>query len=90
MAKPRVYSIQKFDGGLNLTQSTNIEDNQFTVVRNMYYNKDKQIETRRGFTTFGNLIGASPITSYFHYQRDDNLENIAVCTAGTQMYAYDE
>lgn len=90
MAKPRVYSIQKFDWGLNLTQSTNIEDNQFTVVRNMYYNKDKQIETRRGFTTFGDLIGASPITSYFHYQRDDTLENIAVCASGTQMYAYDE
>lgn len=88
-AKPKTYSINRFDGGLNLTQSTEIDDNQFIVAKNMYYNKDKQIETRRGFTTFGNLIGNSPITSYFHFQRDDNLESVALCASGTDMYAYD-
>lgn len=86
----KLYSIQKFDWGLNLTQSTAIKDNQFTIARNLYYNKDKQIETRRWFTTFGNLIGNNPITSYFHFQRDDNLQSIAICAAGTNMYAYDE
>lgn len=45
MGKP--YGIQDFTGGLNLTTSTNIKDDQFTKLRNFYYNKDKQPETRR-------------------------------------------
>jgi len=48
----KVSVINRFDGGLNLTQSTAIGDNQFSIAKNMYYNQDKQLETRRGFTTF--------------------------------------
>jgi hypothetical protein len=75
---------------LNLTTSTNIKDNQFTKLLNFYYNKDKQPETRRWYTTFGNNIGTAPITSYFFYQRDDSFATTAVCDAGTAFYKYDE
>ena len=84
------YPVQDFTGWLNLTTSTNIKDNQFTVLKNFYYNKDKQIETRRWYVTFGNLIGTDPITSYFFYQRDDNLSTLAVCDSWTAFYKYDE
>lgn len=78
---PKVSVVNNFEGGLNLTQSANIKDNQFTIARNMFYNSDKQLETRRGMTTFGNQIGSEPITSYFFYQRDDNLTRTAVCNS---------
>ena len=38
--KPKITTIDRLDGGLNLTQSTEIGDNQFTVAKNFYYNKD--------------------------------------------------
>jgi len=40
-------------------------------------------------TTFGNQIGSEPITSYFFYQRDDNLTRTAVCNSWSVFYAYD-
>lgn len=84
--------IQKFEdvtGGLNLTQSTQIEDNELTIARNVFYNNSKQLQTRRGYTTFGGEIGDSPVTSLFFYQRDDTLERILVCNSGDSFYSYD-
>ena len=83
-------SIKDFRGGLNLTQDTVIKDNQFTILKNFYYNASQQLETRRGYRTFGNSIGNNPITSYHFFQRDDTLATQALCTAGTNMYKYDE
>lgn len=88
MGKP--LSIKDFKGGLNLTQDTVIDDNQFTILKNFYYNASQQLETRRGYRTFGNSIGNNPITSYHFFQRDDTLATQALCTAGTNMYKYDE
>lgn len=83
-------SIKDFRGGLNLTQDTVIKDNQFTILKNFYYNASQQLETRRGYRTFGNSIGNNPITSYHFFQRDDTLATQALCTAGTNMYKYNE
>lgn len=43
----RPLSIKDFRGGLNLTQDTSIDDNQFTILKNFYYNSSQQLETRR-------------------------------------------
>jgi len=56
----------------------------------MQYNKDKRVQTRRGYTTFGNSIWTDPITSYFFFQNDTTWTRTALCTAGTNMYEYDE
>ena len=86
----RPLSIKDFRGGLNLTQDTSIDDNQFTILKNFYYNSSQQLETRRWYEKFGNAIGIDPITSYHFFQRDDNLTTQALCTTGTQMYKYNE
>ena len=75
---------------LNLIQSTNIKDNQFTVAKNLFYNNAKQLQTRRWYRTFGNALWSSPATSYFFYQRDDTLARIAVCHAWWKFYTYNE
>lgn len=55
----------------------------------MYFNKDKQLETRRWYRKFGNSIWTAPITSYFFFQKDDGTGQMAICSSGTQMYKYD-
>jgi hypothetical protein len=55
----------------------------------MFFNKDKQLETRRGFRKFWPRIGNAPITSYFFFQKDDGTGQMAICSSGTQMYKYD-
>lgn len=85
----QIQTFDNFRWGLNLKTSTQIDDNQFTICNNYFYNNEKQLQTRRGFTTFGDSVGSKPITSYFFYKRDDNLESVAVCHAGNSAYEYD-
>ena len=82
----KIFSADKVDWWLNLSQA--IKDNQFSVMKNMYYNKDKFPATRYWIRTFGDSIGANPITSYMFYQRDDDLTTHALCTSGTGVYKY--
>ena len=86
----RITNIENFKWWLSLVEPSNIEDNQFEVLQNMYYNKDKRIQTRRWVTTFGNAIWSDPISSYFFWQNDTTWTTMALCTAGTNMYKYDE
>lgn len=85
-----VKRFDDFTGWLNLTQSSRIPDKDFVIAKNVYYNNAKQLQTRKWYKKFGNAIGTSPITSYFFYQRDDNLSTMALCHSGTNMYKYDE
>lgn len=84
-----IKNFDDFRWGLNLTQSTIIKDNEFTIAKNVYYNNAKQLQTRRGYRKFGDPIWSSPATSIFFFQRDDNLERILVAHAGTSFYKYD-
>lgn len=81
--------IDNFMWWLNTSLGGNVKDNQLTIARNVFYNQDKQIETRRGIRKFGNPIWSSPITSYFFFQKDDGTGQMAICSSGTQMYRYD-
>jgi len=48
-------------GGLSLKDKTIIEDNQLSIATNVYYNKDKNLQTRAGQRAVGNPVpdGAS-------------------------------
>lgn len=85
-----ITKINDFTGGLSLIDSSNIEDNQFEVLTNMSYNKDKRVQTRWGITNFWNPIGSKPITSYFFWKNDTTGDRMALCTSGTEMYEYNE
>lgn len=84
-----IKNFDDFRWGLNLTQSTIIKDNEFTIAKNVFYNNAKQLQTRRWYRKFGNAIWTSPATSIFFFQRDDNLERILVANAGNSLYKYD-
>lgn len=84
-----IKKFKDFTGWLNLNQPSQIEDNELTIAKNVFYNNAKQLQSRRGYTTFWDQIGSNPITSYFFFQRDDNLDRIAVCHAGNNAYAFD-
>lgn len=83
--------LNDFEWWLNLGSISTIGDNQFTIAKNVYYNESKQIQTRRWYTKFWNALGSDkPITSYFFYQRDDNLKTYAMAHSWDGFYTYDE
>lgn len=86
---PKAFPVNDLTGGLNLTLSTNIPDNNLTIAKNVFYNKDKQLQTRYGVATFGDSIGTAPVTSGFYYRRDDTLQRILVVASGDSLYSYD-
>jgi len=49
-------NLTNFKWGLNLTDAQIIDDNQFATLKNMYYDKDKRLRTRRWTATFGKPI----------------------------------
>ena len=85
-----IVNIENFRWWLSLVEPSTLEDNQFEKLSNFSYNKDKRVQTRRWIKNFGNSIGSSPITSYFFYQDDSTWDRTALCTAGTNMYEYNE
>ena len=48
--------VNDFKGGLSLVDPLSVENNQFEVLQNFYYNKDRRIQTRRGYKKFGALV----------------------------------
>lgn len=85
-----IANITNFNWWLSLIEPNNLEDNEFEVLTNMFYNKDKRIQTRRWITTFGNSIWTAPITSYFFWKNDTSWATEALCTSWSVMYKYNE
>jgi len=83
--------IKRFDWWLNLSITSDIGDNQFSVCKNMFYNQRGQLQTRYGMQYFGNAVWSlKPVSSYFFFQRDDTWATTALCASGTNMYRYNE
>jgi len=53
MARIQPVRIPNFQGGLNKADKTIIEDNQLSEATNVFYNQDKNLETRNGTANFG-------------------------------------
>lgn len=54
-------NIENFRWWLSLVSPTNLEDNQFEVLTNMYYNKDKRLQTRRWIKNFWGAVADSVV-----------------------------
>ena len=84
MGKLKIFN--NFSWGLNTNTSDAIGDKDLVVANNVFYNPAGQIQTRRGYRTFGSQIGSNPITSYFFFQRDDSGSKIALCSSWGSMH----
>lgn len=49
-------SLNDFSGGLALQDSLSIDDNQLVVAKNMFYNEQGRLQTRRGISILGNGV----------------------------------
>lgn len=83
-----VVNINNTQGGLNLTDERKIGDNQFQDLKNMYYDEENRLSTRRGLTTFGTSIGSNPITSSYFIK--NSYGRFLLVTAGTGLYKYND
>lgn len=64
-------------------------DDQFTVARNVYYNRDKRIQTRAWMKPFWNNFSSFPVSSYYRRQTSKWI-NRAICFSWWSRYTYDE
>jgi len=87
MALSRI-NIKDFRGGWNTSDSTIIADNELSLAQNMFYDKDKNLTTRRGFNIFSNDITDTQHSIYFTKFSDGT--RILLMGAGTNMYEYNE
>ncbi|CAN8139414.1 hypothetical protein THIOSC13_1420004 [uncultured Thiomicrorhabdus sp.] len=51
-----VSTINDFSGGLSLVDSLSMEDNQLAEAKNVYFNKDKRLQTRYGYSKYGSPV----------------------------------
>lgn len=56
MAQLKPVRIPQFQGGLDKSDKTIIKDNQLAVATNVFYNQDRNLQTRFGQANFGNII----------------------------------
>nr|AKH46391.1 hypothetical protein [uncultured marine virus] len=59
---PKTFTANGFQGGLSLVDPLSMEDNQLEVCNNMFYNSDRRLQTRRGYTQFGSTISSDIVT----------------------------
>ena len=91
MASIKPITISDFRWWLNLSTSSILDDNQFQVCKNMFYNQKWQLQTRYGIKKFWAAIWSNaPVNSYFFHQRDDNDETVMLVWSGEDIYKYDE
>jgi len=43
-----VKAFEKFTGGLTTDNARDVEDDQFVVLKNMFYNENRRLQSRRG------------------------------------------
>lgn len=77
MASTKPIRIPNFAGGLNSNDPTIIEDNQLSVAKNVFYDKDKILTTRRGTSPWGTPIA-------------DAVQLINECDAATNFSVSDD
>ena len=83
--------IKDFGGGLNLQESSTLDDNQFEELLNMFYDSDWRLQSRRGIKLFWNPIPWNkPPTSWFHYINPTSWLKTTLVSSWTDIYSYDE
>lgn len=96
MASVKPIRIEDVTGGMNTGEPTIIEDNQFSDLKNMFYDQDRRLQVRRGSAAFGApvpdsvvLVNALDATTDFSVSNDG--ANLATGTArrGSNSVSFD-
>ena len=83
-------NITNFTGGMNTGEEETIRDNELAIARNVSYDNQGMLGVRPGLLNFGNEIaGVDGIHSIYYTTFTDGTR-ILLCTAGTDVYRYDE
>lgn len=83
--------IKDLTGWLNLREPSLLEDNEFTIIKNMSYNSTGRLQSRRWIKTFGNPIGSgAPITSTFFFNDEINGIRTLLAASGTEIFEFNE
>lgn len=95
MASLKPIEIGKLDGGMNTADPTTIADNEFAVLKNMFYDLDGILTTRRGSAALGEaipdsvvLINACDATTNFTATDDANTVATAAAIRGSQSVSF--
>lgn len=83
---PKIKPFVDFTWWLNANTTNAVGDKDLIIAKNVFYNAAWQLQTRRGYRTFANQIGSSPITSFFSFRNTNTGEQVTVCSSWTQMY----
>lgn len=90
MARANEFNINNLSGGISTIQFWEMKDNELQLAQNMYYNKNKQLQTRLWYKAYLPKVWTKPITSYFFHQRDDGAWKYCIAVCWDVMYSYDE
>ena len=83
--------IKDLTWGLNLKEPSTLKDNEFVSIKNMSYNADGRLQSRRGTSEFSIPIGTwKPITSTFYFKDRNNNLRVLIATSGEQMFRYND
>lgn len=89
-------TINQLGGGLSLLDPTVIKDDQFENLANFFYNSSQRVQTRRGYTTFGQPIADAVVSinacdATAGWAASDDAQNLATATAirGTFALTFD-
>ena len=84
-----IQKIKDFTWWLDLNEPTSIDDNAFSVLKNMSYNDKLQLQTRRWYRPIFDSVGSEPFTSFYNYRNDETNEMITVGFSWTTFYELD-
>jgi len=83
-------NITNFTGGLNTGEDETIRDNELAIARNVSYDNEGMLGVRPGLLNFGDEIAGIDGIHSIYYTTFTDGTRILLCTAGTDVYRYDE
>lgn len=88
-------SVENFRGGLSRIEPRLLKDNQFEVLKNFFYNKEKRVQTRRGIDQYFDnipdnavLINTCDATAGFAVSDDATALAVGAAIRGTGSVSF--
>jgi len=86
----QTIQIENFAGGLNSEDATTIEDNQLSIAKNVYYDSQRLLSSRRGISDFGAEVAGANGQHSIYFTRLTDGTRILLLGVGTTVRRYNE